>query len=127
MEKADDWYQHAIPYGCKDAAATSRPGCAVTPTYKGDVRKTIKILQSVLATAIVCVLHYTHSFHRSDWDFERSRQRRICRECKRGAGAHDGGRERINQLGGKPELYPARAKARISWRFASREAGVAVS
>src|SRR5438045_5590721 len=29
---------------------------AVTSTYKGDARKTIEILQSVLATEIVCVL-----------------------------------------------------------------------
>ena len=34
---------------------------AVTSTYKGDARKTIEILQSVLATEIVCVLRYT--FH----------------------------------------------------------------
>ena len=31
----------------------------VTFTYKGDVKKTIEILQSVLATEIVCVLRYT--------------------------------------------------------------------
>ena len=32
---------------------------AVTDTYKGDVKKTIELLQSVLATEIVCVLRYT--------------------------------------------------------------------
>ena len=32
---------------------------AVTETYKGDVKKTIEILQTVLATEIVCVLRYT--------------------------------------------------------------------
>ncbi len=31
----------------------------VTFTYEGDVNKTIDILQSVLATEIVCVLRYT--------------------------------------------------------------------
>jgi bacterioferritin len=31
----------------------------VTFTYQGDVKKTIEILQSVLATEIVCVLRYT--------------------------------------------------------------------
>ncbi|HEY4044437.1 MAG TPA: ferritin-like domain-containing protein, partial [Rhodopila sp.] len=31
----------------------------VTKTYRGDVRRTIDILQSVLATEIVCVLRYT--------------------------------------------------------------------
>ena len=32
---------------------------AVTPAYQGDVKQTIEILQSVLATEIVCVLRYT--------------------------------------------------------------------
>ena len=31
----------------------------MTPSYEGDVRKTIEILQAVLATEIVCVLRYT--------------------------------------------------------------------
>ena len=31
----------------------------VTFTYQGDVKKTIEILQAVLATEIVCVLRYT--------------------------------------------------------------------
>jgi bacterioferritin len=32
---------------------------AVTPAYQGNVQQTIDILQSVLATEIVCVLRYT--------------------------------------------------------------------
>src|SRR4051794_39482006 len=32
---------------------------AVSQTYRGDVERTIEILQSVLATEIVCVLRYT--------------------------------------------------------------------
>ena len=32
---------------------------AVTLSYRGDVKQTIDILQSVLATEIVCVLRYT--------------------------------------------------------------------
>lgn len=32
---------------------------AVTTTYGGDVRKTSEILQTILATEIVCVLRYT--------------------------------------------------------------------
>ena len=32
---------------------------AVTPAYRADVKKAIEILQSVLATEIVCVLRYT--------------------------------------------------------------------
>ncbi|MGI9169637.1 MAG: hypothetical protein ACR2FH_05580, partial [Caulobacteraceae bacterium] len=32
---------------------------ALTPNYRGDPKHTIAILQSVLATEIVCVLRYT--------------------------------------------------------------------
>ncbi|HUD86131.1 MAG TPA: ferritin-like domain-containing protein, partial [Xanthobacteraceae bacterium] len=32
---------------------------AVTASYGGDVKKTIEILQAVLATELVCVLRYT--------------------------------------------------------------------
>ncbi len=31
----------------------------MTPNYRGDVKQAIEILQSVLATEIVCVLRYT--------------------------------------------------------------------
>ena len=79
---------------------------AVTPSYKGDVSKAIEILQSVLATEIVCVLRYTMNAvvaagissdavkkefdeHAND---ERDHMRRVA--------------ERINQLGGKPNFNP---------------------
>ncbi len=35
---------------------------AVTDTYKGDVDKTISILNDALATEIVCVLRYMHHY-----------------------------------------------------------------
>jgi bacterioferritin len=43
----------------RDKARKSLSEGAVTPAYRGDVKKTIDILQSVLATEIVCVLRYT--------------------------------------------------------------------
>ena len=36
---------------------------AVTPNYQGDVKQAIEILQSVLATEIVCVLRYMDRFY----------------------------------------------------------------
>jgi bacterioferritin len=35
---------------------------AVTESYKGDVNKTIEILNEALATEIVCVLRYMHHY-----------------------------------------------------------------
>ena len=43
----------------RDRARKSLSQGAVTPAYQGDVKKTIEILQTVLATEIVCVLRYT--------------------------------------------------------------------
>ena len=43
----------------RDRARHNLDTGAVTQTYKGDAKKTIEILQSVLATEIVCVLRYT--------------------------------------------------------------------
>ena len=78
----------------------------VTATYQGDVDQTIAILQSVLATEIVCVLRYTmHAVAASGIssegvkeefqthaDEERDHMTQVA--------------ERINQLGGKPNLNP---------------------
>ena len=43
----------------RDRARKNIGDGAVTQAYKGDVNKTIEILQSVLATEIVCVLRYS--------------------------------------------------------------------
>src|SRR5271170_6373692 len=43
----------------RERARKNLGGGAVTSTYQGDVKKTIDILQAVLATEIVCVLRYT--------------------------------------------------------------------
>ena len=43
----------------RDRARKNIAEGAVTSTYKGDPKQTVEILQSVLATEIVCVLRYT--------------------------------------------------------------------
>ena len=43
----------------RDRARKNLSEGVVTKTYGGDVKRTIEILQSVLATEIVCVLRYT--------------------------------------------------------------------
>ena len=45
--------------GLRARARASIEKGAVTKNYGGDVEQTIEILQSVLATEIVCVLRYT--------------------------------------------------------------------
>lgn len=79
---------------------------AVTSTYKGDVRKTIEILQNVLATEIVCVLRYTmHAVTATGISSEGVRDE-FAQHAKEEQEHMMAVAERINQLGGKPDFNP---------------------
>jgi bacterioferritin len=102
----------------RDRARHSLEKGAVTTTYQGDVTQTIDILQSVLATELVCVLRYT--FHaitatgissegvkaefRTHADEEREHMMAVA--------------ERINQLGGKPNFNPEGLMSRAVSQYA---------
>ena len=78
----------------------------VTSTYKGDARKTIEILQSVLATEIVCVLRYTmHSIAATGLSSEGVKAE-FAAHAKEEQEHMMAVAERINQLGGKPNFNP---------------------
>jgi bacterioferritin len=79
---------------------------AIGSNYIGDVKKTVEILQSVLATEIVCVLRYTQNSIAASG---------ISSEGVKAEFAEHAGEElqhvhqvadRINQLGGKPNFNP---------------------
>src|ERR1700730_7684979 len=79
---------------------------AVTPAYQADVKQTIDILQSVLATEIVCVLRYTMNAVaatgissdgvKEEFDEHAKEEQEHMRKVA----------ERINQLGGTPNFSP---------------------
>jgi len=79
---------------------------AVTAAYQGGVKQAIDILQSVLATELVCVLRYTmHAVAatgissdgvKAEFDEHAMEEHQHAREVA----------ERINQLGGKPNFNP---------------------
>src|ERR1700733_10497563 len=79
---------------------------AITPAYQGDVQQTIDILQSVLATEIVCILRYTMNAVaatglssdsvKEEFDEHADEEREHMRKVA----------ERINQLGGTPNFNP---------------------
>lgn len=79
---------------------------AVTPGYKGEVEKTILILNDALATEIVCVLRYQHHYFMSTGVHGKG----VADEFKEHADAErahaDMIAERIQQLGGKPDFNP---------------------
>ena len=93
----------------------------VTPTYHGDVHQTIEILQAVLATEIVCVLRYTmHAVTASGISSEsvKAEFRQHAKEEQQHMLAVA---ERINQLGGKPNLNPEGLATRSASQYAEGE------
>ena len=90
---------------------------AVTDNYQTDKEQTIKLLQAVLATEIVCVLRYTaHSIMASGIDSDS-----VAKEFEEHA--QDEQRhvmmvaERIDQLGGKPNFSPVDLTSRSATEY----------
>jgi len=79
---------------------------AVTPAYKGDVKQTIEILQSVLATEIVCVLRYTMHAIAATGISSESVKKEFAAHAKEEQEHMTMVAERINQLGGTPNFNP---------------------
>ncbi len=94
---------------------------AVTDTYRGDVAKTIEILQAVLATEIVCVLRYTmHSIAASGISSDTVREE-FAEHAKEEQAHMLAVAERINQLGGTPNFNPEGLATRSASQYAEGE------
>ncbi|MDR3511788.1 MAG: ferritin-like domain-containing protein [Caulobacteraceae bacterium] len=94
---------------------------AVTQTYGGDVKRTIDILQTVLATELVCVLRYTeHAITASGISSQavRGEFRQHAKEEHEHALAVA---ERISQLGGTPNFDPEGLAGRSASQYAKGE------
>jgi bacterioferritin len=87
------------------ARASIRDG-AVTPAYQADVKQTIDILQSVLATEIVCVLRYTMNAVAAAGISSESVKKEFDEHAKEEQEHMRKVAERINQLGGTPNFDP---------------------
>ncbi len=79
---------------------------AVTPAYQGDVKQAIEILQSVLATEIVCVLRYTMNAVAATGISSEGVKAEFDEHAKEEAEHARQVAERINQLGGTPDFNP---------------------
>jgi bacterioferritin len=105
----------------RDKARKSLSKGAVTPAYRGDVEKTIDILQSVLATEIVCVLRYTqHSIAATGISSESVKQE-FATHAREEQVHMNAVAERINQLGGKPDFNPDVLTGRSASQYAEGE------
>jgi bacterioferritin len=79
---------------------------AITPAYQGDVKQTIEILQSVLATEIVCVLRYKRHYFMAQGIASEAVKEEFAEHADEEQEHADRIAERIVQLGGEPDLNP---------------------
>jgi len=101
----------------RDRARASLDHGAVTPNYQGDVERTIEVLQTVLATEIVCVLRYTMNAIaaaginsdsvKEEFDEHAQEEQEHARKVA----------ERINQLGGVPNFNPEGLATRAASQY----------
>jgi bacterioferritin len=89
----------------------------VTFTYEGDVKKTIDILQSVLATEIVCVLRYTMHAVAATGISSEGVKAEFAQHAKEEQDHMNQVAERINQLGGRPDFNPTGLATRAASEY----------
>ncbi len=93
----------------------------VTDNYEGQVKQTIELLQSALATEVVCVLRYTmHAIAAVGIDSESVKQE--FEEHANDEREHmEKIAERINQLGGTPNLNPEGLHTRSATEYGNAQ------
>jgi bacterioferritin len=92
---------------------------AVTPAYKGDVSRTIEVLQTVLATELVCVLRYTQHSIAASGISSRAVKAEFAEHAREEHGHALAVAERITQLGGVPNFNPKGLSTRSASQFSA--------
>ncbi len=94
-------------------------GAVVAETYLGDPKQTVEILQSVLATELVCVLRYTqHSIVASGINSSAAKAE-FAEHARQEQEHAQWVAERITQLGGTPDFNPDTLTGRSASQFAA--------
>lgn len=79
---------------------------ALGSNYEGDVKKTVEILQAVLATELVCVLRYSQHAIAAHGISSEGVKAEFAQHAKEEWEHAQSVAERINQLGGEPNFNP---------------------
>jgi bacterioferritin len=90
---------------------------AVTDNYQGNVEQVIEILQSVLATELVCVLRYTMHYVTATGISSDGVKAEFAEHAAEEQEHAMLVAERINQLGGKPDFNPDSLTARSASQY----------
>ena len=88
-------------------------------TYVGDVARTIDILQSVLATELVCVLRYTQHSITASGISSQAAKAEFAEHAKEEHEHALAVAERITQLGGTPDFNPEGLATRSASQFSA--------
>jgi bacterioferritin len=89
----------------------------ITHAYEGDPKKAIDILQTVLATEIVCVLRYTMHAIAATGISSEGVKAEFAEHAKEEAQHMNAVAERINQLGGVPDFDPKGLASRAASEY----------
>lgn len=79
---------------------------SVTESYKGDVKRTVEILNQALATELVCVLRYKRHYYMARGINKDSVANEFLTHANEEQGHADSIANRITQLGGAPDFNP---------------------
>jgi bacterioferritin len=107
----------------KNARARIEKG-AITDTYEGNVETAIDLLQGALATEIVCVLRYTMHAVAATGIASEGPKAEFLQHAKEEQGHMMQLAERINQLGGTPDMDPKNLVTRSASQYGPSEANL---
>lgn len=102
----------------RSRARASIESGAVTPNYQGDVKQAIEVLQTVLATEIVCVLRYTMNAIAATGISSDSVKKEFEEHAREEQQHMRAVAERVNQLGGTPNFNPEGLTTRSASQYA---------
>ena len=105
----------------RERARQNMSSGVVTSTYGGDVKKTIEILQSVLATEIVCVLRYTMHAVTATGIASESVKAEFQQHATEEQAHMMAVAQRIDQLGGTPNFNPEGLATRSASQYGEVE------
>jgi bacterioferritin len=111
-----NWFLNDLEAIRKRARAQLRAG-ALTENYQGDVKQAIELLNHSVATEIVCVLRYKYHAVVATGISSESVKEEFMQHAKEEEAHLDWLCERINQLGGKPNMNPEGLLARSASQY----------
>jgi len=110
------WFLADIEGLRRRARAQMRSG-AITDNYQGDVKQAVELLNHAVATEIVCVLRYKYHAIAATGISSDAVKEEFAQHAKEEGEHLDMLCERINQLGGKPNMNPEGLLARAASQY----------